>query len=230
MILSAGRLGAASAFKVSVRAAHSGSSSPLGEPAAPAQVLEFADFKERVDTSHAAAAAAAEAQAAALRRAGPRGLAAARVRPRAPARRRPSWAAAAHTASVGLPGIAACPLGSRRAWQVCHGRTRAVWRGAGGAGGGARAGAARAYALQRGPGRAPGVAAAGRRRAARRWWARPGAADGSGAEAAAWRRSAEAALRRRVLLPALLAGALAANPAEAVAGLTGAVSHAKPRP
>jgi len=66
--------------------------------------------------------------------------------------------------------------------------------------------------------------------AARRWWARPGAADGSGAEAAAWRRSAEAALRRRVLLPALLAGALAANPAEAVAGLTGAVSHAKPRP
>lgn len=167
-ILSAGRLGAASAFQGSVRAAHSGSSSPLGEPAAPAQVVEFADFKERVDTSHAAAAAAAEAQAAALRRAGPRGLAAARVRPRAPARRRPSWAAAAHTASVGLPGIAACPLGSRRAWQVCHGRTRAVWRGAGGAGGGARAGAARAYALQRGPGRAPGVAAAGRRRAAPR--------------------------------------------------------------
>ena len=56
---------------------------------------------------------------------------------------------------------------------------------------------------------------------ARLWWTRPGAAEQGGSEGARWRAEAEAALRRRALLPALLAGALAAKEAEAVSMLQG---------
>ena len=54
------------------------------------------------------------------------------------------------------------------------------------------------------------------------WWLRPGAAEQGGPEGARWRAGAEAALRRRALLPALLAGALAAKADEAVSHLQGA--------
>lgn len=54
------------------------------------------------------------------------------------------------------------------------------------------------------------------------WWLRPGAAEQGGSEGARWRAGAEAALRRRALLPALLAGALAAKANEAVSALQGA--------
>jgi len=59
---------------------------------------------------------------------------------------------------------------------------------------------------------------------ARCWWAQPGAAERGGSEGAAWRAAAEAALRRRALLPALLAGALAGNATESVGALKGAAS------
>lgn len=188
-------------------------------------------FKERLDASHAVVTAAVETRIATLQQAGQKGLAAACVRTQL-----------THIQSLRLVNVLVSREGSLLHHQAACCCVTSLLRQDAAAAGHAVPVPERLHFNEDLAMRATWLPPAGcsprfatphwwgaqcpdapvREGLAHLWWLRPHAAEQGGPEGACWRAGAEAALRRRALLPALLAGALAAKADEAVSNLQGA--------